>query len=407
MTHQAFDINISHGSPHSDQCLDPQMARDGFDNPNCSIAPVTKVSDLRIAVVSDAIAGRNGVGTFYPDLLAHIKVDVARIELISPKQVADHSLERFSVPLPGDKTQRLVWPHRREMTRRLDQLTPNLIVIPSLGPFSFFAFSYARKNKISVLVVSHTDFDNLLSLYWAKWAVWPFRIGLNFVNRWLCKRAAAVGVMHGEALETAKRHGAKVVRVMGTPLSGEFLSRPLQPLTQAVTRAVFVGRLAKEKGIADLLKTVPSLPETHFTIVGDGPLREEVEATAQICKNLTYRGWLSRSDVLTEIDAADVLLLPSAYETFGTVALEALARQRYVIASSGCGITKWPSLADGIFLTSDTKSLREVLEDIQQMPPSDLRQLAEKSWHAVEDFNSQAVNEWLNLFCDVAHAHSR
>lgn len=407
MTNQTFDTKISDVSLRSEHSLAPQMAHQGFDRPKRAVAPVAKVSDLRIAVVSDAIAGRNGVGTFYLDLLAQIEGDVARAELISPKQSADYSLERFALPLPGDKTQRLAWPRRRELNARLDQLRPNLIVIPSLGPFSFFAFTYARKNQISVVVVNHTDFDHLLSLYWTKWAVWPLRIGLNAVNRWLCKRATAVGVMHSEALETAKRHGAKVVRVMGTPLSSDFLSRPIQPLTETVTRAVFVGRLAKEKGIADLLKAVRLSPQTHFTIVGDGPLREEIEATAKVCKNLTYRGWLSRSGVLIEIDAADVLVLPSAYETFGTVALEALARQRYVIASSGCGITKWHALADGIFLTSDAKDLKEVLDDIQKMEPLDRRQKAAKSWQAVEAFNSQAVNEWLNLFCDAAHAQSR
>lgn len=406
MTNQTSDTKISDVSLRSERSLAPRMPHQGFDRRKHAVATVAKVSDLRIAVVSDAIAGRNGVGTFYQDLLAQIEGDVATAELISPKQSADNSLERFTLPLPGDKTQRLAWPRRSEMNARLDQLRPNLIVIPSLGPFSFFAFSYARKNRISV-VVNHTDFDHLLSLYWTKWAVWPFRIGLSAVNRWLCKRAAAVGVMHSEALETASRYGARMVRVMGTPLSSEFLSRPIRPLTENVMRAVFVGRLAKEKGIADLLKTVSLSPQTHFTIVGDGPLREEVEATAKVCKNLTYRGWLSRSSVLTEIDAADVLVLPSAYETFGTVALEALARQRYVIASSGCGITKWPALADGIFLTSDAKDLKEVLDDIQKMEPLDRRQMAGKSWQAVEAFNNQAVKEWLNLFCDAANAQSR
>lgn len=360
------------------------------------------VSGLRIAVVSDAISGRNGVGTFYQDLLAQIEPMVDKIALISPAKEPDRTLEKLALPMPGDKTQRLAWPSGKAMKARLDQLMPNLIVVPSMGPFTFYAVSYARKRQIPLVVVNHTDFDHLLSIYWPKLIGAPLRIALGSLNRWLCRQAVSVGVMHEGAKDAAERNGARQVRVMATPLSQEFLSKPIQPLREDAHRAVFVGRLAKEKGITKLLKTVRDLPNSQFTIIGDGPLREEVETAAKACNNLTFRGWLPRSEVLDELDASDVLLLPSAYETFGTVALEALARERYVIVSSGCGIADWPSLADGIFIASEQNDLTKVLRDMQSLPAVDRIEIARNSWRAVRHFNSQAIDDWLNFLRDAA-----
>lgn len=232
-------------------------------------------------MVSDAISGRNGVGTFYQDLLAQVEPIVDEIALISPNKRPNRPLERFALPMPGDKTQRLAWPSRKEINKRLGQVRPTLIVVPTLGPFTFYAVAYARKRQIPLVVVNHTDFDHILSIYWPKLIAKPIRMTLDWVNRWLCKQAVVVGVMHNGAGEAAKRIGARNVRVMATPLSQSFLSKPIQPLAKAATRAIFVGRLAKEKGIADLLTTVRELPETQFTIVGDGPLRDDVEARRQ------------------------------------------------------------------------------------------------------------------------------
>ncbi len=360
------------------------------------------VSSLRIAVVSDAISGRNGVGTFYQDLLAQIEPMVDKVALISPSKEPDRTLEKLALPLPGDKTQRLAWPIGKAIKARLDQLMPNLIVVPSMGPFTLYAVSYARKRQIPLVVVNHTDFDHLVSMYWPKLIGAPLRFALGSHYRWLCRHAFSVGVMHEGAKNAAEGIGARQVRVMATPLSQEFLSKPIQPLREDAHRAVFVGRLAKEKGITQLLKTVRDLPNSRFTIVGDGPLREEVETAAKECNNLTFKGWLPRSAVLSELDASDVLLLPSAYETFGTVALEALARERYVIVSSGCGIADWPSLADGIFIASEQNDLTSVLRDMQNLPAVDRIEIARKSWRAVRHFNTQAIEEWLNFLRDAA-----
>ncbi|MAJ34586.1 MAG: hypothetical protein CBC12_02260 [Candidatus Puniceispirillum sp. TMED52] len=358
----------------------------------------TRRSDLRIAIVSDAIAGRNGVGTFYLDLLAQILPHVGAAQLFSPSDIPDRTLERFALPLPGDKTQRLAWPKKSTLYNQLDALDPSIIVIPSLGMFSYFAFRYAQIKAIPFVVVNHTDFDQLLSIYWPNWLSRPFQNILSIINRRLCEKAVGIGVLNDTAEQKAKQNGARSVQIMATPLDKDFLTHPIQPIDGAINRAIFVGRLAPEKGINELLHAVHSLSAVHFTVIGDGPLRDKVQTAANAYRNLSYLGWLPRKRVREEIDAAHVLLLPSIYETFGTVALEALARERFVIASEGCGISKWPSLASGIFTISRETSLTSVLSDICRQSFEERDRHARKSWQAVREFNGKAITDWLDFF---------
>jgi glycosyltransferase involved in cell wall biosynthesis len=86
---------------------------------------------------------------------------------------------------------------------------------------------------------------------------------------------------------------------------------------------LFVGRLSAEKGIAKLLAEWPA--DRHLVVVGDGPLRAELEALAAH-KSVTFRGALDRTKVVEAMRRAVGLVMPSLwYETFGMVYIEALA----------------------------------------------------------------------------------
>lgn len=82
-----------------------------------------------------------------------------------------------------------------------------------------------------------------------------------------------------------------------------------------------VGRLDAEKGVL-LAAEAARRAALPIAFVGDGPLREAVEATGA-----RVTGWLSADGVRAEIDRARCLVFPSMwYETFGLVVTEAAAR---------------------------------------------------------------------------------
>lgn len=86
---------------------------------------------------------------------------------------------------------------------------------------------------------------------------------------------------------------------------------------------LFVGRLSPEKGIDRLVAEWPD--DRALVIVGDGPLRCELQASAAR-KPVTILGPLSRARVVDEMRQAVGLVVPSRwYETFGMVYIEALS----------------------------------------------------------------------------------
>lgn len=96
---------------------------------------------------------------------------------------------------------------------------------------------------------------------------------------------------------------------------------------------LFVGRLSPEKGLPVLLQAFEGTPYL-LAIVGDGPLRSEVDAAVACCSNLRYLGPQGSAEVLQLMRNARALIFPSiCYETFGMVAIEAFSTATPVIGS--------------------------------------------------------------------------
>lgn len=98
--------------------------------------------------------------------------------------------------------------------------------------------------------------------------------------------------------------------------------------------ALFVGRLSAEKGLGVLLEAWSGI-DTPLKIVGDGPLRAELEDIVRgRALGVEFTGQLGRDDVLRAVQDAMVQIVPSeCYEGFPMVVLEAMACGTPVIAS--------------------------------------------------------------------------
>jgi glycogen synthase len=112
---------------------------------------------------------------------------------------------------------------------------------------------------------------------------------------------------------------------------------------------LLIGRLVYEKGFQLALDAMPAVieraPKTRFLVAGSGTHEEELRRQASelgLMEHGTFLGWIG-DDVLHSLyRIADVCVVPSIYEPFGLVALEAMA--------SGCPC-----------IVADTGGLREVV----------------------------------------------
>jgi glycosyltransferase involved in cell wall biosynthesis len=189
----------------------------------------------------------------------------------------------------------------------------------------------ARRARTSHVVSSRHNDDRF------RYA-WPMRR----LNRWLWRQADA-GIAISEAIRqfSIKVEGAPANRVhtiyygldpgsITAPLDARQLLRAELNIPADAPVAGSVCRLTRQKGlrysIRGFARIADQVPDAHYVIAGDGPLRRDLEAEVQalgLTARVHFLGW--RDDAHTILAALDVLLAPSLWEGFGLVLLEAMA----------------------------------------------------------------------------------
>lgn len=353
---------------------------------------------LRVAVVSDSPPERNGVGSYYADLVEQLGDRIERSELLCPTGNQSRLYRYLLPPLPGDSTQKIWLPNPLGLWRRLSALRPHVVVVPTPGPYGIAGLVTARWLGIPVITGFHTHYEALAGIYWATTFGRLSQWYLSSSNRLLFRLSHLVLANSPDMIRQAHRFGADRVELMGTSVAGEFLNTPLVPARSQLRRVLFVGRLAEEKNLPAIVEAAARLPELRFTVAGDGPLRRTVSAAAQRLPNLHYIGWQPRGALVQLLDEHDLLMLPSRVESFGTVALEAMARGRLALVSGACGIVDWDGLADGLFVIGESEPAWQALDRIASLPAAAREhkcRVARRAAVGLNDWNLQRWLRWL------------
>ena len=205
---------------------------------------------------------------------------------------------------------------------------------------------------------------------------------IHGVERWMANRADRVVTCSAYMREhVSDIYGIDEARVAVIPngidpaelVPGEDLKAMRAGFARPDERLVLlVGRLVYEKGFHLALEALPGLIErvgnVRFVVAGSGTAEQELRAQATelgLDDHGTFLGWIG-DDVLHSLyRIADLTVVPSIYEPFGLVALEAMA--------SGCPC-----------LVADTGGLREVVPNegvglrFSSRDPESLGQMAER-----------------------------
>jgi glycosyltransferase involved in cell wall biosynthesis len=353
---------------------------------------------LRVAICSDAAPERNGVGAYYRDLADHLRAAGARVEFAAPRYRSGAWYGGLALPLPGDPTQKILVPSPSKLGRRIACFRPDAIVVPTPGPYGLLGMHLANRLKAQLVVGFHTHFERITGLF-SDWRLRGpiYQAYLRLSHRMLFRRSDLVLANSDAMVEVARRIGAHRVGLMGTPIPRRFLDRDLVPLGDSVSRVLFAGRLAPEKNLETVVEAARRLPSIEFLIAGDGPLRPWVQEQCRQVPNLTQVGWVKRARILALIDSVDALVLPSRVESFGTIALEAMARARPVLVSSACGILSWDLLADGLFPIEDREHLADALERVRDLDPAERKRKAMFARAAAVEIDRRNLDHWLAI----------
>ncbi len=191
------------------------------------------------------------------------------------------------------------------------------------------------------------------------WVQEPPQSHIHSVERWMAARADAVVVcsyyMRGHVADIFDIDERRIAVIPNGVDPSEL--RPagdLQALRREFAAAeeklvLLVGRLVYEKGFQLALDALPGVIEqvenVRFVVAGSGTYEEELKAQAErlgLSAHGVFLGWIGDDALHSLYRIADLCVVPSIYEPFGLVALEAMA--------SGCPC-----------IVADTGGLREVV----------------------------------------------
>jgi glycosyltransferase involved in cell wall biosynthesis len=304
---------------------------------------------VRIALVTDTYVPQvNGVTTVVHRMvrgLAAAGVPCAVVAPAYPDTVPDTDELRIpSVSFPPYPAIRLSLPAAHRIGRFLAHFRPDVVHVATEGPLGLLGRGFALRHHLPLVTSFHTDFPGycrhygaaaLESVVW-RWLLWfhrPARLTHTpgeFVQRMLQDRGLEHVVVWGRGVDLSlfrpDRDGGPWRRRLG--------------VDPGMALVLHVGRLAPEKNLGTLCQAWSLARATlgrraMFVVAGDGPSRSLIEARLPWVRRV---GFLGREDLASLYAAADLCILPSATETCGLVALEAMAAGVPVIAADAGGL---------------------------------------------------------------------
>jgi glycogen(starch) synthase len=215
------------------------------------------------------------------------------------------------------------------------------------------------------------------------WLPAPLNRAIHSVERWLAHEAATVitcsHFMRDEATRLFELPADKV-HVVHNGI--DVLAWRSPPRAQREVRArfagdgpliVFAGRLVHEKGVQVALSAMPSITRRHpgarLVIAGTGPyeqaLRDQARR-ARLGRSTQWAGFLPDDELRALVASADVAVVPSLYEPFGIVALEAAAAGVPLAVSDTGGLRDLvePGVTGTRFAPDDPKALGTAISEL-------------------------------------------
>jgi glycogen(starch) synthase len=211
------------------------------------------------------------------------------------------------------------------------------------------------------------------------WVSTPLNVAVHGVEWWLANTAAAV-------IACSEHMAAEICQLFGllpgTPavipngIDLDRWRRPDHDLTATRSRyvrpgghlVVYTGRVEWEKGVQTLIAALPTiqarLPGTRLVVTGRGThlssLRAQVDRLG-LSNTATFTGWLPEDEMHALVACADLAVVPSLYEPFGLVALEAAALQTPLLVADTGGLAEFAGGGRyaGTFPPGDHYSLAE------------------------------------------------
>lgn len=173
---------------------------------------------------------------------------------------------------------------------------------------------------------------------------------------------------------------------------------------------LFFGRLEWEKGVQDLIAALPKIrrhhPGARLVVAGKGrsaPWLAEQARKRRVARSVTFTGHLADGELPALLAVADAVVLPSRYEPFGIVALEAAAVGAPLVASTagGLGEVVLHGKTGLSFAPGDVSALARAVGEVLDEPAAARRRARAAKARLRTDF------DWAKIAGQTAEVYAR
>ncbi len=236
----------------------------------------------------------------------------------------------------------------------------------------------------------------------------PQNPGLSRDFENLALAAADLVIVNSRSVGEELRARRVPIRQMSIVPNGVDLARFQPHLTgEEGDYVLFVGRLVPQKGVDTLLRALEvvlrRIPECRLLIVGDGDQALYLKRVSHYLgfpDRVAFLGWQADFALVDLYRRAQVVVVPSNYEPFGMVALEAMACARPVLASDVGGLAEF--IQDGVhgYLVPPADHLRLARRMAQLLlDPGRRRRMGEAARSHAENYSwESAAKQTLALY---------
>ncbi len=188
-------------------------------------------------------------------------------------------------------------------------------------------------------------------------------------------------------------HPEKVAVIRQCPPLHAYLTVPPKSPQRPLILAAY-GRFCQQKGFDSLIKAVQTIPEAPVE-VWMGGVGDQEAALKHLARDLPQVKWMGRiDDVPHFLKSVDVVVIPSRWEPWGNVCLEAKAAARPVIVSDVDGLTEQVQQCGLCVPADDPDALAQAIQTVLQQPADTLMQWGQYGREAVHTCWETYIAEW-------------
>jgi len=310
--------------------------------------------------------------------------------------------EKYNIHAWARRTLRIYEKYEKQFGR------PDLILAHSVTWAAYAACLIKFKHSIPYVIVEHRSFF-VWSTEEARQMVKPFHIPFFELTYTHCEKLVLVSDSLKKGIEAVVPSAMKRSMVIPNMIREDLFIPPKETRKSDPFLFLWAGRLEHVKGVDLLLEAVKTLSDTtdlQFSVrlAGKGSLREELEQEAVnlgVSDQVFFLGRLSRAEMLKEMQEANCFILPTRYEAFGVVLIEAMATGLPLIATRSGGPDSIVTKENGLLVEPDNpdelaRAMKELIVNISSYSAKEIRAQTLKRYG-----DSSVMEQYNQLFLQV------